>query len=210
MKHYRIFAAILAIALLLTMTAGCSKTPEDNGEENLDYIGSVTDGSYYNPYFDLSFTAPEGWTYYNEEALLSVMGATTETTSENLSEAYAQQLETTGAAYVMLVTGLSGEGANIVVQKTQEEHKDLSDERLYSQITPTVEAQIQQVGLSGAVTVDTTNFLEEERDVLLTTIDAVGVVQKQIYIVKDTYTCIVTASAFDEATTDAIMAMFAR
>ena len=206
MKHIRILAILLAMALLLTMASGCGKKQE----ESSDYIGTVTDSDYYNPMFDIGFTAPEGWTYYDAEALLSVMGTTAETTGENLIEVFDKQMEENGAAYVMLVTGLAGEGANIVVQKTQEEHKNLSDDILYSQLKPTVEAQIQQVGLSGTVNVDTTTFLGKERDVLLTSITSVGVVQKQVYIVKDTYTCIVTASAFDEATADDILALFTR
>lgn len=208
MRNKRFFAMLLALTMLLTMAVGCSK-PAEEPEETADFIGAVTDGTYYNPYFDFSFTAPEDWTYFSEEELLEVAGATTEMVGENLGEAFSEQLEHAGTTYVMLVDAPTGENVNIVVQKTQEGLKELSDDILYSLLKPTVETQLQQTGLAGAkVNVDSTTFLGETRTALYTTIDSLGMVQKQLYIIKDTYSCTITVSARDAASADAMMAMF--
>lgn len=241
MKYNRIFAMLLALAMLLTMAVGCSKTPEQENTPNkpvadapvqetddpaddasaqdetaapeeepvVEYVGSVSTGTYYNPYFDLSFSPASDWNFYDSQTLLTMTAAATDLNGKTLAEVYDQQLEAGATPYVMMAMNAAGESANIVIQKTQPEVKGLNDEQLYAELMPMVEAQLQQAGLTDAsVEIGKTTFLEEECAVLHTTISAAGVMQKQIHLLDEEYTCIITASAFDEASVDAIMALF--
>lgn len=223
MNYRRVFAILLTVALLLAMFTGCGKKPAENAgndqpiqypgevaaENDLDYIGTVTDSTYTNPYFGISCDAPEGWGFYDEETLLTMTGYTTSKVGENMGNAFLELLETAGTACVMVMAGPGGESANVVVQQTQPAMKGIGDDVLYPMLVPTLESQYEQMGLTDTkVSIASTTFLGEERDVIYTTYSSTGMVQKQLYIVNDLYSCIVTASAYDDATTDAIMAMF--
>lgn len=253
MKLRRLFAIILAIAMLLTMAA-CSKDPEktpaaNSGEKNAantennsgkeddaqqvdidaeadaddaaaqqeqvpasrededknDKVGYISGVTYRNPYFNLTFNAPENGTYYDDQTLLAMSGAYN--LPEDVDDAFAAQMEQAGA-YVMMITDLNGVGVNIIVKKTPDAYKGLSDEQLYSLVKPDQEAQLQHSGLTGTVEVGTATFLNETRAALNTIMQDAGMMQKQIYLVQDDYTCIITASANDAETLDDIMAHF--
>ena len=176
-------------------------------EDKNDKVGYVSGNTYRNPYYDLTFSAPENAAFYDEQELLAM--SDTNNLPEDVSAAFAAQMEQNGA-YVMMVTDLNGAGVNLLVKKTPEAYKGLSEDQLYSVVKPELEAQLQQTGLPGAVEIGSTSFLNETRAAIETTMQGVDMVQRQLYLVQDEYTCIITASASDAETLDAIMELFTR
>lgn len=176
-------------------------------EDKNDKVGYVSGNTYRNPYYDLTFSAPENATFYDAQELLAMSGI--ENLSEDVAAAFAAQMEQNGA-YVMMVTDLNGAGVNLLVKKTPDTYKGLSDEQIYAIVKPELKAQLQQTGLTGSVELGSTSFLNETRAVLNTTMQEVSLMQRQLYLVQDEYTCIITASASDAETLDAIMALFTR
>lgn len=222
MNYRRFFAILLAMAMLLTVFTGCGKKNEESAASNQpvqypgevaaenekDYIGAVVENTYTNPYFGISCEAPEGWFFFDEETLLSTMGYATEKLGGDMGDGFLELLETSGTACVMVLTGPEGESANVVVQQTQAAMLGMEDDALYPMLVPSLESQYEQMGLETEVSIGSSTFLGEERDAICTTYASTGMIQKQIYIVNDLYSGIVTASAYDEATADAIFAMF--
>lgn len=176
-------------------------------EDKNDKVGYVSGNTYRNPYYDLTFTAPENAAFYDAQELLA-MSDTTNLPADT-EAAFAAQMEQAGA-YVMMVTDLNGAGVNLLVKKTPEAYKGLSDEQIYAIVKPELKAQLQQTGLTGAVEIGSTAFLNETRAVLNTTMQEVDIMQRQLYLVQDEYTCIITAAANDAETLDAIMVLFTR
>ncbi len=176
-------------------------------EDKNDKVGYVNGSTYRNPYFDLTFTAPENATYYDAQTLLAMAG--TYNLPESEDAAFAAQMEQAGA-YVMMVVDLNGAGANLLVKKTPDAYKGISEEELYLLAKTEMEAQLLQNNLSGEIALRSTTFLGESRAVLETTMPNAAMVQKQLYLVQDDYTCIITASASETDTLDSIMALFTR
>lgn len=222
MNYRRFFAILLTAALLLAMFTGCGKKnnesaagnqsvqyPGDVSAENAaDYIGAVTENTYTNPYFGISCEAPEGWSFYEEEAILTMMGYSTEKLGNNMTDGFLELLENTGNACVMVMVGPEGESVNVVVQQTQAAMQGISDDALYSMVIPTMATQYEQMGMDVELSIGATTFLGEERAAICGDYSSSGMIQKQVYIVSDLYSCVVTASAYDDATVDSLMALF--
>ncbi|MBE6931782.1 MAG: hypothetical protein E7464_00155 [Ruminococcaceae bacterium] len=222
MNYRRFFAILLAAAMLLALFTGCGKKNEESAASNqpvqypgeiaaeneTDYIGTVAENTYTNPYFGISCEAPEGWSFYDEETILATMGYATDKLGSDMGDGFLELLETSGTACVMVMAGPEGESANVVVQQTQPAMLGIDDDALYPMLVPSLESQYEQMGLETEVSIGTATFLGEARDAICTTYASTGMIQKQIYIINDLYSGIVTASAYDEATVDAIMAMF--
>lgn len=175
-------------------------------EDKNDKVGYVSGNTYRNPYFDLTFTAPENATYFDAQTLLSMAGAYN--LPADTDAAFAAQMEQNGA-YVMMVTDLYGVGANLLVKKTPDAYKGLNDEQLYALAKTEQEGQLQVSGLTGTVEVGSTAFLGETYTTLNTTMPDAGMMQQQIYLVQDDYTCIITASATEVETLADVFSHFA-
>lgn len=174
-------------------------------EDKNDKVGYVSGSTYRNPYFNLTFTAPENATYYDAQGLLA-MGNVSNLPADT-EAAFAAQMEQ-GGAYVMMVLDLNGAGANILVKKTPDAYKGISEEELYLMAKTELDVQMQANNLGGEIVLGSTTFMGESRAVLHATMDNANMMQKQLYLVQDDYTCIITASASDADTLDSIMALF--
>ncbi len=65
----RIISVLLIIASLTLILCSC-------GEDKRIARGSITDNVYKNESLDITFTAPNGWTFYTDEQLAEMMNVT--------------------------------------------------------------------------------------------------------------------------------------
>ena len=165
------------------------ETPAESAEADSEEL--VTDifgedETYENEEFGFGF-APDGWSFYDEETLKAQ----------------------TDANYVMAAVNSAGETVSVAIEDTAEEHKGLSEEELYFLLLMTEQPKLQELGLPDAdIKVSNTQFLGEECTALHSMLGAAGVEQKQIYLVQEEKTCVITVTSVNEEAVDIIMGLF--
>lgn len=161
-------------------------SPESDTEENIEILPDDTVESYENEEFGFGF-APSDWTFYEDEVL------------------QAQ----TDANYVMAAVNSAGETVSVAIQDTLPEHQGLSEDELYFLLLMTEQPKLQELGLPDTgIEVSTTEFLGKECAALHSRLGAAGVEQKQLYLVQDEHTCVITVTSANEEAIDIIMGLF--
>lgn len=153
----RIIALLLALIIALSLGA-CSKDEsasesseneespsgetssetqsEEEPEEKLDHIRGSIDGLVYtNSAADITFTAPEGWTYYTDEQIATLYNLSSE---ELLPEETAEILENTDLVYDMYCQNITtGASVNINFENLGILYGALLDEKSYLELSKT-------------------------------------------------------------------------
>lgn len=164
-----------------------SESDEISSEETaVDIFGE--DETYENETFGFGF-APDGWSFYDDETLKAQ----------------------TDASYVMAAANSAGETVSVAIQDTLPEHKGLSEEELYFLLLMTEQPKLQELGLPDSnIEVSTTQFLGKECSALHSTLGGAGIEQKQLYLVQDETTCVITVTSANEEAIDIILGLFHR
>lgn len=147
---------LLSLFLILVMVlafCGCEdekdvkkKTPStvttqnDNGFS----IGTVDGKTYRNEFLGLSFTIPDGWTFYTQEQILQL----NQLTSNMVSEEIAEALENANVVYDMFAQELTtGSSINVVLEKQSAEIIETLDIKNALELqVPTIKATYTGIG----------------------------------------------------------------
>ncbi|MGN0629276.1 MAG: hypothetical protein ACI4IW_06575 [Oscillospiraceae bacterium] len=153
----KIIALLLALIMVLSFAA-CSKDEpvsdnsanensqsevssseeqsEEEPEEKLDHIRGSVDGLVYtNSAAEITFTAPEGWTYYTDEQIAALYNLSSE---ELLPEETAEILENTDIVYDMYCQNLTtGASVNINFENLGILYGTILDEKSYLELSKT-------------------------------------------------------------------------
>lgn len=165
-------------------------------------VGLVADGAYGNSAFDLLLTPEDGWVFFTDKELAEQNGLTS---ADQLAEQFEDAIDKGGSLIVMMCANAAGESVNLVVQKTDSAVKGMDQETFCNQMAATMEQLYASMGYDVEVTAGTTTFQGESANVICSNL---VMSQKQLFIIQDEYTCIITATGETFERADAIMAMF--
>lgn len=238
MKFSKILSIILAIALIISVFAGCSgnstgepetsstscttettqpeetaqedtKADTDGSEVDVDYAGTVLNGTYHNEYFDFRFTPESDWVFYSDDQLLELNELSSARYGAMAKETFNSRIEEGGSLSVMYASNLWGENINMVVQKTPEMLTSSTEDLYYTYLKTMLVGEYEKMGFSD-VSIDLvqTIFIGETKSALLTNISSLGMIQMQKFVVGGDYTCVLTISTYSEDSAHEIMGKF--
>ena len=207
MKRIRGFRKVAAVLLSAALLLGVMAVP---AMAATGLVGYVNGDVYTNEYFGIQFDLPEGFQYYSDEELAAESGVDV-SLYEDRDDA---QAESAGMWYDMYIE--DGTGTNInasVAQMTAVDKLYLSANSLEDYLLdmiPSMEEALQEQGFSLADygIIEDYSFPTDDEYACLYMEESyrgVNMYQKQIYILKDDYAYIITASGLSEDDLDEIL-----
>lgn len=202
----KILSAVLALAVLLALTACGSPAPAEPTVPVGPVLG-VTEGSTYtNDFFGMTCTFRDGWLVADEEQLAQIMGVTTDALTQ-------ANLDTTGSAYSLYASAADGlSSVNIVMENLGTVYGMILDTKTYAENSvKQLPAALEAVGMSNVtaqVTTATFAGREETAVTIQATMSGVNFYETMICLKQGSYIAVVTAASYYEDTTADILAVF--
>lgn len=212
MKLYqKITAVFLLLGLLLSMGA-CSKIEQlaDAVETKPFSAGTVEGSTYTNEFIGISCALDESWTISSQEELAQQMGMVADVfTDEDL----VKQIESSNSAFLFMATQNDGLGnINITASNTESFAAALSDQNA---IVDEVAAQLPEAFAASSMEVidcgtGSISFCGEEHYGIQSHLSYydVPIYQRQILLIRGTYSVTITISTYYEDTTQELLDLF--
>lgn len=196
MKRNRIFALLLAVLMVMSLAACSAK------EEKVEFSRGVIDGNVYKSEFaGITFTAPDGFTFYSDEDIAAVTGSTSDILGEDYSDTVISD---------MFCEGETGATFNINYENLNGLYGELLDEESYIELS---RSQLEST-FEGVDSISLASFENTELEIAGTKLhcanvilDLGGINVYETLVVKEAhgYMAICTASSADQAEIDYIL-----
>ena len=194
-------------------------TEEENAWEELE-IGTTSQSTYKNEYFDIALTVNEEWAFATEEEIEETNKMVIESLSDGSAnaESVKNALEKGGTYTDMIVYYMDGTinmnttiGKISFLEQASAKRGTLIEDIISSNGKEMEELYESAYGMENVkVTAGETTFCGETTTCLVINAKTQGLplYMKQVYIVRDGYNAIVTATSFIEDYTDDALALF--
>lgn len=153
----QIVTLILALCLILSLAA-CGETTKPSGTsaqndapattesvQDSELRGTLETDAYVNSYLKLRIARPEGWTFYTEEQIAQVNN-TTAALFEKTD--IADMIAKSGQMMDMMMSDISGNSMNLIIQPNQAALASYSDEQVFQLSEQAMKAQFESAGMS--------------------------------------------------------------
>lgn len=187
-----------------TKTNSASKTSKTDFS-----LGETQKNKYVNEYFGYSFSAPAGYTFYDEKALAETNEVTVDVMKDDIS---LKKLIDAEASIIVAYAEGENEYDNVNIGIAIGEDFE-NEKKLYEDSKDYLKEQLEESGF----TVKTTKVLSkkvagEDHYIMsiLAEISGITMYQKQMTVAKGDYIMFITATTFDEDGTDELLEKIAK
>lgn len=159
----KIATLILALCLILSLAAcdgttdpNVTATPTETAAQNnvpgtteavqdSEIRGTLENDAYDNSYLKLRIARPEGWTFYTEEQIAQANNYTAELFEET---DVADLIAKSGQMMDMMMSDISGNSMNLIIQPNQAALASVSDEQMFQLSEQMMKAQFESAGMT--------------------------------------------------------------
>lgn len=188
---------------MVTDASSSSSSADEGNFSN----GTISGNVYTNSFLGIQSTLPDGWSFFDEDQMKQLNSWA----SDNMSSDYIKEQLNNGQVYIDMYAASADQtqSENLVIQNIKSIFGAMMDiDTIVDSSVSTVQQQLQSQGVENlSVTKGTATFLGKEQTALKVsgTTQGVQVYETQAYIKVGTYLATVTATSYQQDTTQAVL-----
>ena len=176
-------------------------------------LGKYENGIYTNQFFGITFTPKASDHVMTEDEIASLNGVSGSMLNMEEGE-FEEQLKKNGQVIDMVTSRVSGDSVNVIIQTLDYSLEGIDLKSILELQKEEMISSLEETSSFADVTyeVSTDTFLGEETPCALITaeVQGIGIHEEIIYIVKDKYLMIVSATSMTESGLDDILSQFSK